>query len=73
MKITNHLEEVTVFESTADSFRLSNPNIKVIHGLVSSIDTTSKIIHFKAEEVDGMTFFVIINMLPLYLGMSIAG
>ena len=54
MKITNHLEEVTVFESTADSFRLSNPNIKVIHGLVSSIDTKGKIIHFCAVESDGM-------------------
>ena len=47
MKITNHLEEVSFFESTADCFRISNPNIKVVQGLVSSIDTERKVVHIE--------------------------
>ena len=45
MRITNHLEEVSFFESTADCFRISNPNVRVVHAIVLSIDTTEKIVH----------------------------
>ena len=45
MKITNHLEEVSVFERTADRFQMSNPLIDIVLGEVLSIDTVNKIIH----------------------------
>ena len=53
MKITNHLEQLSVFERTADSFRIGNPNIKVVHALVASIDTVRKIVHFKDCQEEG--------------------
>jgi NADPH-dependent 2,4-dienoyl-CoA reductase/sulfur reductase-like enzyme len=49
MKITNHLEEVSVFERTADRFSLDNPGIRVIHGSILSIDTSNKIIRLKDD------------------------
>lgn len=51
MKITNHLEEVSVFERTADRFSMDNPRIRVIQGLVLSIDTTNKIVRLKDNDI----------------------
>jgi NADPH-dependent 2,4-dienoyl-CoA reductase/sulfur reductase-like enzyme len=49
MKITNHLEELSVFERTADRFSLDNPGIRVIHGSILSIDTSNKIVRLKDD------------------------
>jgi thioredoxin reductase len=51
MKITNHLEEVSVFERTADRFSLDNPGIRVIQGSVLSIDTSNKIVRLKDDNI----------------------
>jgi NADH dehydrogenase FAD-containing subunit len=46
-KITNHLEELSVFEKTADSFKIEYPNVQLIHGEANRIDPMSKILHLK--------------------------
>jgi hypothetical protein len=44
MKITNHLEEIAVYERKSDAFRLLNPHIEVIQDTVISLDPKLKII-----------------------------
>jgi hypothetical protein len=39
MKITNNLEEVSVFERRSEFFRIDNPNISVINAAIQSVDT----------------------------------
>jgi hypothetical protein len=63
MKITSHLEEISIFERAADRFRLENPRIRIIHGQVSSIDTIKKIVHIQSK---GKT--PVLSFDPNYLG-----
>jgi hypothetical protein len=49
MKLTSHLEEVSVFERAADRFCVDNPKVKIVHGQVSSIDTINKIVHIQSK------------------------
>ena len=52
MKISKHLEEFSVFEKKADFFKLDNPNITCIEGvMVNSIDTTNKSLYLSNNEV----------------------
>eukprot|EP01038_Epipyxis_sp_PR26KG_P011956 gene11956-16004_t len=50
MKITNHLEELQVFERTADCFKYSHPNINIIIDKVDNIDYKSKVILLKSGQ-----------------------
>ena len=56
MKITSHLEEVSVFERSADRFCLDNPRIRIVHGQVSSIDTINKIVHIQSKGTTAKNF-----------------
>ena len=52
MTISKHLEEFSVFEKKADFFKLDNPNIACIEGvMVNSIDTTNKSLYLSNNEV----------------------
>lgn len=59
MKITNHLEEVSVFERAADRFCLENPRIRIVHGQVSSIDTVNKIVFIDSKGKTTFAFSVL--------------
>lgn len=41
---TKYLEEVDIFEKTADQFLLTNPNIRIVHDFVKLIDPQKEII-----------------------------
>ena len=52
MKITKHLEEVSVFERKADFFKLDNPSIICKEGVtVNSIDTINKLIYLNNNDI----------------------
>ena len=59
MKITNHLEEVSVFERSADRFCIENPRIRIVHGQVSSIDTVNKIVYTHSNGKTSFAFSVL--------------
>lgn len=42
MKVTNYVNEVTVYENSLSHFQLNNPNISIIKGKVVSLDYNSK-------------------------------
>lgn len=52
MKITENLEEVKVFECSSNHFSLDNPNISIIQGIVTGVDTKRKLVFLQ----DGTTF-----------------
>jgi NADH dehydrogenase FAD-containing subunit len=45
MKISDHLEEIAVYERRADFFRLDNPAVHLIEDSVTAIDTSNKRIY----------------------------
>jgi hypothetical protein len=47
MKITEHLEELTIFEKKADSFKLEHPNIQIVFGEAESVDSTNRLLILK--------------------------
>jgi NADH dehydrogenase FAD-containing subunit len=59
MKITNHLEEISVYERRSDAFRLLNPHIEVIQDSVTSLDPKSKLISLHSGQL--FEFLVIIT------------
>eukprot|EP01033_Poteriospumella_lacustris_P017331 gene17331-12388_t len=44
---SKYLEEIDIFEKTADQFILSNPNIRIIQDIVDDIVTVAKQVHLK--------------------------
>ena len=52
MKVTNHLEEYTVFERTVSQFQLDNPNVVVKESLVECIDGKERRITLAGEKMD---------------------
>lgn len=51
MKITNHLEEISVFERKSDSFQLLYPNIEVVDDIVQYLDSSTKLIYLQSGEL----------------------
>ena len=79
VKITNHLHDLSIYERTAESFRMGNPSIKIVHGEVSSIDTISKVVHMNEGSKtflfntrnDSNSTLSRLNLSPTILGASI--
>jgi hypothetical protein len=42
IRLTHHLEEISVFERTAEQFKLNNAGIEIIQGEVSSLNYEQK-------------------------------
>lgn len=47
LKVTEHLEELSVFERTSSAFAFDNPGLTLIVGHVVQIDTAQKLIHLQ--------------------------
>lgn len=45
IRITHHLEEISVFERTAEQFKLNNTGIEIIKGEVSSLSYEEKAVY----------------------------
>lgn len=48
MKITNHLEEITVYERKSDFFQILYPNIEIIHDIVEYLQSSTKLIYLRS-------------------------
>ncbi len=49
MRHSEFLEEIEVYEQTAESFQFDNPNIEVFKDFVNHLDTTKKRLTLKGE------------------------
>lgn len=49
MRHSEFLEEIEVYEQTAESFQFDNPNIEVFKDFVIHLDTTNKRLTLKGE------------------------
>ena len=49
VQVSKYLDEVNVFERTSESFRLDNPNIKVIESSVTRVDCDEKEVVLKSR------------------------
>lgn len=47
MKITNCLEEVSVFERRSEFFKIDNPNIHVVDAVLERIDPAARLLHLR--------------------------
>ncbi len=45
---SKYLEEIDIFEKTADQFVLSNPNIRIVEDLIDAINPDSHTVHLKS-------------------------
>jgi hypothetical protein len=45
MKVTNYLEELSVYERRADVFHAHNPKIAIVAGVVVLVDEIAKSVH----------------------------
>lgn len=46
---SRYLEEIDVFEKTADQFVLSNPNIRIIQDVVDGVNPESRTVHLQRK------------------------
>jgi hypothetical protein len=51
MKITNALEEITVFEKRSDFFKAENPTISILEAHVSSLNCSNRSLSLKSGDV----------------------
>lgn len=48
-RVTEHLEEVVVYERSTDNFQLANPRISIINGKVRGVDYTLQQVHYTGK------------------------
>lgn len=49
IRLTHHLEEIAVFERTAEQFKLQNEGIDLVQGEVNTIDKQNKVVELKGK------------------------
>lgn len=59
--VTQHLDEIAVFERHTDQFQFANPDIRIVRGEVAAVDPARKILAFAGSRTVKLLLQHVVN------------